>query len=251
MPPTLLRAHRLALAFVLLAPAPGRAQEIVDHWRVQAELGFNGAAGNSSFAILRTGFKATHLKTDVAEFEVSALVRYGKNDQKVIADDARGSLKFDLWPDALFSPFVFADAARDRIRKLDARFSGGAGGKWALWTGSSGKASLSAAALFDYQDFQVATGSAGPRTEEGARWSFRTKVEKKVSASTSLEHVAFFQPVWNDMGDYVFDVTHSLTTQMLGSLSLAIEHQYLHDATPPPDVGRDDQRFAVVLKLTF
>ncbi|GMV08016.1 MAG: hypothetical protein AMXMBFR53_42910 [Gemmatimonadota bacterium] len=238
------------LAALALLAVPLGAQEAPDRWSIQAELGFNGSGGNSSYSVLRTGLKAKHLRTDVAEFEASFLVRYGKNDEKVIADDARASVKLDLWPQQRFSPFFFADLGRDKIRKLDGRFSGGAGGKWAVWTDASGTASVSVAGLYDYQNFLVATGSAGLESESLARWSFRTKVERKLGAA-SLEQVALFQPVWDDGSDFVLDVTHSLSTQVLGNLSLTVEHQYLRDSTPPPGVGKDDQRFAVLLKLTF
>lgn len=240
-----------ALALLALTASALAAQEPVDRWNVQLELGFNGASGNSSFTILRTGARARHLRTDVAEFETSVLVRYGTNEEKVIADDAKASLKLDLWPQAAVSPFTFADAGRDRIRRLDARFSGGMGGKWTFWAGEAGKASLSAAALYDYQNFEVEPGSAGAESESLARWSFRTKLERKLSASASFEHLAFFQPVWDDGGDYQLDVTHSIATQVLGNLSLALEHQYLRDSTPQPGVARDDQRFSVLLKMTF
>jgi len=240
----------LAAAAIALLAVPLGAQQAEDHWSIQAELGFNGSGGNSSYTVLRTGLKAKHLRTDVAEFEASFLIRYGKNDEKVIADDARASLKLDVWPQNRFSPFLFADVGRDKIRKLDGRFSGGAGGKWTFWTGASGKASLSAAGLYDYQDFLVVAGSTAPESESLARWSFRTKVERKLGAA-SFEQVAFYQPVWDDGSDFVLDVTHSVSTQVLGNLSLALEHQYLRDSTPPPNVGKDDQRFAVLLKLTF
>lgn len=241
---------RLALALAL-APGLLDAQDAPDRWQMQIELGFNGASGNSSFSILRTGARAKHLQTDVAEFETSVLVRYGKSEERVIADDAKASLKLDLWPQDRISPFVFADVARDEIRRLDGRFSGGAGGKWTFWSASSGKASLSAAALYDYQNFKVAPGSGDPESESLARWSVRTKVEKKLSSGASFEQVAFYQPVWDGASDYVLDLTHSIATQVLGNLSLAVEHQYLRDSTPQPGVASDDQRFSVLLKMAF
>lgn len=227
------------------------AQDVPDRWNVLVELGFNGASGNSSFGILRTGAKAKYLQTDHAEFEATALLRYGSNDEKVIADDAKATLKLDLSPKGKWSPFFFADLARDGIRRIDARFNGGAGGKYTFWDGDSGKASLSAAALYDYQNFKVDLGSGDPESESLARWSLRTKLEKKLSASSTFEQVVFYQPAFSHIGDYVFDMTNSLSTQVVSRLSLALEHQYLRDSRPQPGVRPDDQRYTVVLKLTF
>ncbi len=241
-----------ALSAVLsLVPACLLAQEPTARWSLDVELGLNGASGNSSFSILRTGFRARHVRTDIAELETSVLVRHGKSDGKVIADDAKATLKLDLWSSARWSPFTFADWSRDDIRRLDTRFSGGAGGKWTFWSGDSGKASFSVAALYDYQNFKVEPGSADPASESLARWSFRTQVEKKLSSSAKFEHLAVYQPVWDEAGDYAMDVTHTVSTQILGNLTLAVEHQYLRDATPPPDVEPADQRFSVLLKMSF
>ena len=44
-------------------------------------------------------------------------------------------------------------------------------------------------------------------------------------------------------------MSSSLSTRLTEALSLVIEHEYLHDATPPPGVARDDQRFSVLFRL--
>lgn len=227
------------------------AQQQPPRWSGQAELGFNGASGNSSFSILRTGAKVRHLQTDQAQLEASVLVRYGKNEERVIADDTKGSLKLDLWPTRRWSPFVFADLGRDKVRRTDVRFSGGAGAKLALWSGDSGSASVSGAVLYDYERFGGAAGQPAPPSESLGRFSVRTKAERKLSSSATFEHVAFIQPAWDDVGDYYLDVTNSLSTQVLGRLALSLEHQLLRDGVPPPGVQPTDHRFAVVLKYAF
>lgn len=238
------------LAVGLLASALS-AQAPPDRWKIEVEAGLNGASGNSSYSILRTGGKVTLLQKQHMEFEASGLVRHGKNGEKVIADDARASLKLDMWPNATLSPFVFGDWSRDAIRKIDARASGGMGAKWLFWNGEKGKASLSVAGLFDYQNFTLAEGSTDPGVEKKARWSARHKVERKLSQGATFEQVIFYQPVWNKAADYVLDMTNSVTTKMLGKLSLGLEHQYLHDATPQPGVRPDDQKWSVILKMSF
>lgn len=245
------RTLSLAALLCMTVPQGSAAQQRPDRWSGQVEFGFNGAAGNSSFSILRTGGRVRHLQTQTAEFEGSLLVRYGKNQERVIADDAKAALKMDLWPKDTWSPFVFADWSRDKVRRLDTRFSGGAGAKLTLWRGESGSASMSGAVLYDHQNFRAAPGSAAPPSESLARLSGRTKFEKKLSRTSTFEHVAFLQPAWDDPADYVLDVTHSLSTQVLGRLALSVEHQFLRDAVPPPGVEPTDHRFSVVLRVSF
>jgi len=64
-------------------------------------------------------------------------------------------------------------------------------------------------------------------------------------------HVLLYQPLWDHPTDYVLDVTNSVTTELLGRLSLSVEHQYLRDSTPQPGVAADDQKFSVVLRMAF
>ncbi len=241
----------VGVSTVLATARPSAAQQAPDSWNVQLELGFNGAMGNSKFTILRTGASAKHLHTDVAEFEISTLVRYGSSDQKVIANDQRLSLKLDLWPGDRWSPFVFVDASRDVIRKLDFRSSGGAGAKYTFWSEEGGSASLSGAVLWDYQDLHLDPGSTQAGTESLARWSWRAKVEKTISESTTVENATFYQPAWNRASDFLVTTTTSVSTKVLEDVSLSLEHEYLHDSRPPPGVVPDDQKFSVLLKLTL
>jgi len=227
---------------VQAAPAPA--------WRSQLELGFNGAAGNSSFVILRTGFGVTHLRTDVAELELSGLFRYGKNDEVVIARDWRSSLKLDLSPTGKWSPFLFVSASGDAVRRLDLRSEGGAGAKYTVWTSDTGEASISLASLYSFESYKQEAGLAVLPTERAARWSLRTKGERRLGGTT-FKNTGFYQPVWDRARDFTLDLTSSATTRLVGNVNLAVEHEYLHDASPPPDIERNDHKLSVVLRIVF
>lgn len=239
----------LALLPCALLPPSLHAQEDADPWEVELELGLNGASGNSSFTVLRAGFQASRTQTDRYELDFSSVVRYGTNEDRVIANDARASVKFDWRPEARISPFVFLDAARDEIRRLDFQMDGGAGAKWTFARAERGAASLSLAGLLDYQNFDVVPGAGDPESESLARWSLRFKAERTVQEGTELEHVTFYQPVMDDFGDYVVEVTNTLSTKLMENLTLAVEHLYLRDQVPPPGAARDDQRFSVLFRL--
>ena len=220
-----------------------------DRWQGQLELGFNGASGNSSFSVLRTGASFKHLRTDVAEFEWAALLRYGRSDDRTISNDMRTSLKFDWRPQADFSPFVFVLANRDLIRKLDAKVDGGLGAKWTFYRGEQNKMSFSLAGVWNYENFDLAPGSEGPQSKGSLRASARIKYDHTFSSGAKFTHIIFWQPDVSDLGDYDVEMTNSLNTTLLSRLSLGVEHEYLHDAVPQPGVRRSDQRFAVVLRV--
>ena len=239
-------------ALVGVCPTPSSAQAPpAKYWQSQLEFGLNGASGNSSFTILRGGFTATRVKTDEYELDFRTLVRYGKNEEKVIADDARASIKFDWRPQERFSPFIFIDAARDRIRRLDFQADGGGGVKWTVTEDERTELSLSWAGIFDYQNFDLPEGSVEDGSEFLGRSSFRLKGERKIGERAAFEHVSFYQPAFSDMGDYVVEVTNSLSSTVLGNLSMVLEHAYLRDSRPPPGAEPDDQKYSVIFRLAF
>ena len=239
----------LALIAVLLCAASLAAQEEADTWRTQLELGLNGASGNSSFSVLRTGGSVKYLLTDVAEFELSTLFRYGKNESKVISNDLRGSAKFDWHPQSDFSPFLYVAARRDPIRRIDAKIDGGLGAKWTFLRRTKTKISLSTAGILDYENFRLDAGSTDAESEGVFRVSVRLKFDHEFGSGATFGHVTFWQPEAANFGDYNIEMTTSVSTKLLSKLALALEHEYLHDEVPPTGVKPNDQKFSAVLRV--
>ena len=109
------------------------AQDDVDLWHSQFELGFTGATGNTSFSILTASAALERLEQDRFELQISGRVRYGDGNGEVIANDMLGTAKFDWLPNAAWSPFVFGTVSRDVVRNLDGRVQAGGGVKWTFW----------------------------------------------------------------------------------------------------------------------
>jgi hypothetical protein len=243
--------HALVLLLLLLSPGSLDAQDTPERaWRTQIELGLNGARGNSSFTVFRTGFTVTHLRTEAAEVELTGVFNYGKSNDELISRNWRTSLKVDLVPESAVSPFVFATTSGDELRRQDLRSEGGAGAKYTFWRGEAGSASISMASLYSYEDFEQDPAMPELPAERSARWSFRAKAQRRLGGS-EIAHTTFYQPVWNRGDDYLVDALTTLSTTIVGAVTLSIEHEYMHDATPPPEVRRDDQRLSVVFKYAF
>jgi len=243
----------MALGVLLGAASPAHAQDTPDTWRSEFELGFNGSSGNSSFGILRTGGSISRVQTEVYEIEISALLRYGKSEGRVIAEDFRSTLKLDWKPDSDFSPFTYITASRDRIRKLDAKTNGGIGAKWIFHRGAEAgsKASFSLAGVLDYEDFQLEVGSTEEEKQKAVRWSARFEFDHAFASGASFTHITFWQPRMDSLGDYTVEISNSVSTRLTSSLSLAIQHEYLHDEIPPPGATPNDQKFSVVLRVSL
>ena len=247
-------AAALWLATLALAGAGGRdaaAQTPPDDWSAQLEFGLNGASGNTSFSVLRTGGSLKRLETESFEFDLSVLVRYGKNEETVIANDQRAALKFDWRPQATFSPFTFVTTSRDRLRRLDAKVNAGAGLKWAAHREESTNLDLSFAALWDYENFDLVAGSTASETSSVARWSGRIELDHSFDSGAKFEHTTHWLPEFTAFGDYQIEATSSVTTNLLTRLSVVIQHEFLYDSVPPPDVGKRDQKYSVVLRVSL
>ncbi len=229
-------------------PAGGSAAKA---WRTQLELGFTGSSGNSSLSSLQTGISVQRLETESIGFEVSVYYRYGKSEETVVADLFRTELKFDILPEARWSSLLFASATRDPVRRLNLRANGGAGGKYTLWRGGRGRSSISAAAIFNYEDFKVADGQDPPPTERTVRWSTRYKLNLDLGAGTTIEHITFYQPVWDVPDDFYLSVANTFQSEVAGGLSLVVKHEYQHDDSPPEGIEKDDQFLSVGFRYVF
>lgn len=256
----LARRHNLLAALfaglTLVVGAPLTAQRpagdsAAKAWRTQLELGFTGSSGNSSLSSLQTGISVQRLETERIGFEVSVNYRYGKSEETVVADLFRTELKFDILPEARLSSFLFASATRDPVRRLNLRANGGAGGKYTLWRGGRSRSSVSAAAIFNYEDFKAADGQDPPPTERTVRWSARYKLNLDLGAGATIEHITIYQPVWDMPDDFYLSMANTFQTELGGGLALLVKHEYQHDESPPEGVVEDDQFLSVGFSYVF
>ena len=239
------------LFLALTAPSQAQVVETTDHWRGRTEFGFNGASGNTAFSILTATAGLNHLELEVFEFDISARYRYGTSDDRVIAHDMEATIKFDYRPESDLSPFVFGTGGRDVIRNVDGRLVGGGGAKWTFLRREATKVSVSGAAIAEYENYQLDAGSTVAETRTVARWSGRLKLDHAFGSGATYQHVTFWQPKVDRLGDYLVEITNSVTTTLVANLSLVVSHSYLHDEIPPPGAERDDTRFSVLLRVNF
>lgn len=242
----------LALAVSFVSPNAAAGQDAPDSWNSKLEFGFTGASGNTSFSILTGAFSVTRLERESYELDISGRIRRGRSDGKTIANDLRGTVKFDWNPQATFSPFIFATGSRDVIRNVDARLLVGGGGKWTFLQRSDlTKMSVSVAAVLDHENYRLEPGSTEDEVITFGRLSWRTKFDHEFASGATFRHITFWQPRITNFSDYIVDVSNSLSSQLLSNLSLVITHSYIHEAEPPPGAVRDDQRVGVVLSIAL
>lgn len=230
--------------------APVHAQEPADPERWGTEVGFslNTTGGNQSLTVLTTRLGLSHLETSRYEANFGAEFRYGRSEGQDVAQNLRGNLNVDLWPEARWSPFVFATAENDPFKKLEARLNGGAGVKRTFWQRDWNEVSTSAAVLYSYERLELAD-SLGTGVTETARWSWRGRGRLELGEGRRLEQLVFFQPAWDDLDDYLLEVVTSSRLALTRTLAFTTTFRYDRDSTPAPDVLPDDWSLSVGLSL--
>jgi putative salt-induced outer membrane protein YdiY len=221
-------------------------------WKAAVDLGFNAASGNSSLTYWHSALTLSRLQKQLAEFEWSVSFDYGHNRGNLAEQRLTSGAKFDYLPHNRVSPFTFVNAEQDEVRKVDLQAYGGAGLKYTFWKSGAGKASISAAMLYNYETFTTSRVTLVAAPSEGqARWSLRFKGTRKFGKALELDNTTFYQPVYDVVGDYNFSATSSIKSKATSHLSLVIQHLYRRDSTPQEGVNPVDQRLTGGLRVEF
>lgn len=243
-----MRTLGLSLLALAALAAPVAAQEAPETWNAEAGLTLQASGGNESLTAFTTTLGLSHLRTDVFEASINGRFRYGESEGERVAQNTRGDISLDLWPQADWSPFLFATAENDPIKKLQARVNGGAGAKRTFWQNGWSEVSLSGAVLYSYENLEVAD-SLGDGVTQTARWSWRVRGRKELQAGTRIEQTVFFQPAWDRLVDYQLESVTKIRVALNESLAFTTDILYQRDNTPAPDVGPDDYSISVGLSL--
>jgi len=246
----------LALASV---PAGMAAQDASapEKWKMSAEFSLTDQSGNKVLRLVTAGINVAHLQRDDYRLDASAQTRYGRSDGDLVALSHLATLAFDLRPTSAWSPFAIVNAERDEFKRLDLRMSTGAGGKYTFWrpdTGS-GETSLSLALLHAYERIAAsadpALGVSPTAVSHSARWSVRGRTARDVRTGVTLRHTTFFQPLWDEVADYLLRSETGMKVLLTERLALSIDYQWNRDARPPPGVSPDDRLLKTGLIIDF
>lgn len=235
----------------LALAVPAQAQDAPKAWRSQIDLALNSSSGNTDLTTFVGGISVRRLETEVIEVQVSVNYRYGRSGGKTIADLLRQDLKVDIDPADDWSPFIFQSITRNPVRRVSLRVNGGGGEKFTFWRGAKGKASVSHAAVYNYEDLDVPAGAPPVEAESTMRWSSRFKFDYAFDERSTFQHVVFYQPIWDSFGDYYAIVTNTLVVGVRGGFSLTVSHELNHDETPAEGIVRNDSYLAFGFRYVF
>lgn len=247
--------HRSLVLFtcllaVLSVPRPGTGQEA--EWSLEGELGASVFFGNTNQSTLTTRIAASRADS-TAEVATQASFSYGEatdgEGNEFVAKrswDVEGSV--DYHPYGRVSPFVFGIVESSFERKIDVRFSGGAGAKATAIRNERTRLDLSAAALVEHT--RVRDGGEGI---DGtlARWSFRLRGRRAFSDDrVSFRTENFYRPVMDEFGDFVLESESSFSFVLTDAVTLKLSFVDIYDSEATArgaDVNNDGQILFSVL----
>jgi hypothetical protein len=248
MVPDTLQAVELPPAELPPEPAP----MLRDRWKLATEISFTDQSGGRDLRLFTGGVQVSHREKEAFELEGSLQSRYGKSQGDLVARNHFGSLSFDLHPGDVWSPFLFMTAERDPFKRLDMRFAGGAGAKYTPFPREApGEVSLSLALLYSREDLRPNEDEPVPNDRSLARWSFRVRGGRELDEAVSVQHVTFYQPMVDQMADYLLRSETGAKVLLTERLALSVSYALNRTARPPEGVAPEDRLFRTGLIIDF
>lgn len=239
------------LGLFLLVPPSGVAQE-VGEWTGEGELGASVFFGNTDQTTVTTR-AATSRADSTLEFSAQASFNYGEatdelGDDFVVKRSWDVAADLDYHPFARVSPFIFGKMESSFERRIDFRYSGGAGGKLTAVRDERTRLDLSLAALAEQT---LVSEEAVDGDETLARWSVRLRGQRSLSG----ERITFstensYRPVIDDPGSFVLESRSSFSFVLTDAVSLKLSFVDTYDSEATArgaDTNNDGQIFFSVL----
>ncbi len=237
---------------------PAEAEEAPNppppRWDMRAELAFTDQSGSRSLQVFTGGFNASHRHREDFRFDIGVQSRYGRSNGEMVTRNDRLDVAFDLTPDEAWSPFLFAEGERDPMRQLELRLNGGAGAKYTAARRPDGSEALSISMAL-LHSLERRTPPEDPGDAEAqlsrslARWSTRVRAGHEVRRGTEVTHRTYYQPVYDDLADYLLRSETGLRFSLTERVALSMVYQWNRDTSVPADTSPDDRLFRTGLTL--
>ena len=222
--------HRTLLFCSVLTLCPPLLQAQQVGWDIKGEVSANLFFGNTEQVLVATRADIGHADST---FELSGGVRfsYGETtvhetptatEQSVVSNRAwLVNVSFNWHPFARISPFLSAAVESSLEKRIDARYSGGMGGKVSVLRNERSDVNVSLALLGEQLNVAGA-GAPAPPDDALVRWSARLQVEHQISDRVSVRNETFYRPEFAELDQFTFTTRASLAYQFSELLSMTL-----------------------------
>ncbi|MGH7664444.1 MAG: DUF481 domain-containing protein [Gemmatimonadaceae bacterium] len=131
-----------------------------------------------------------------------------------------GSTNLDFRPFADVSPFLLGTIESSLERRIDLRYSAGAGSKFNLVRSERTNTDLSLALLAERSI--LPDSALGTVTRTLARWSARFRAEHELADRIAFTSETFYRPEVASFGDFTFSTSNSLGYQLTEQINIRV-----------------------------
>jgi hypothetical protein len=220
-------------------PAAAGAAVLPPGWPATGESSFTDFTGNTSVALLGSGFTLKRVRDTRYELELAGLVRYGA----ATVENCAGSARVRFAPAGVVSPYVSAGWQRDVVRGIRARFAAQAGAEANLVRAAKDRrVAVGLALLRDVESRSLPPGSPEPETVSRSRLSANLTVQLPLRDGVNFEHRMLMEPATGDFEDYFFLSRTAVRVGLTRVVALQTSFQFDRDNIPSPGVEFRDER---------
>jgi len=238
-------------------------QDSDEAWEIETELGGAFFFGNRSQTTISTAFEATRADS-ASEVEIAAGFTYGEStDDDGVEIVTKRSWKlgaeYDGRPLASWSPFLSGEIESSFERRIDLRYTVGAGARYQVVRSERGRLGLTLSLLAE-QTFPAETDEDRFDDELLARWSLAARAQRswddgRLTFSTEndyrpeLDRVNEAQPCWNLVGASKSSLAFRVTE--IVSLKLTLVDTYDSRSVERGADTNNDGRFLISVLAQF
>ncbi len=217
------------------APPPG--------WSATGEFSYTDVTGNTSVALLASGFTLKRVRDSRYELELGGLVRYGEADGDATVENYAGNTRVRFNPAGSISPYVSVGWQRDVVRGIRARFAAQAGAEANLIRATKDRRlAVGLALLRDVESRSLPPSSLEPETVSRSRFSATLTALLPLRDGVTFEHRVLMEPATGHLEDYFFLSRTAVRVGLTRVVALQTSFQFDRDNIPPPGVKFRDER---------
>jgi hypothetical protein len=243
------------VAALLLALHSPQASSQELGWDIKAEANASLFFGNTRQSTFGTRYSAGRADSTV-EVLTDGQFTYGEAEtdeqrEYVTKRSWRAGLTADYRPFARVSPFVLGSIESSLEKRIDRRYSAGAGAKLMFVRTERTASDFSLALLAERS---LLPNPAGPRTDETiARYSARFRLDRKVGDRVTVGHETFYRPEASALDRFTFTSRTSIAFSMAASLAFQASFldNYDSEARTRGARSNNDGEFLFGLALTM
>lgn len=227
------------------APPPRRSP-----WRFSTAFAIQDISGNRQLRILQSTIRADRQTPERVNFALKLEGAYGRSGGQSVERRVGASLRLDWTPRALVSPFLGFDWDYNRILRINSRLNGGAGANINPVYGDSARVTIALGVVEEYKDV-AALGTSPGATTSDTRFHSRLAIARTLRSGVQTELNVKYQPVVDDMGDYLFKADGTLRVALTTKLRWETTYRWWRDSSPAPSVRKDDHALTTGLQIQW